>query len=154
MAKLIKGHPQEETWTSSLCSLTFVCLKYKGNTLPTNRSLSLTTKASPLGNQLTIDVSSLFSISINFRGKGLECPRLPPDGIEEEEGLGVLWGVVVDMLEDLFRPLPLRSRALVSYSFAEAMELGDPNEANAGEEIISNVSTPPPLLAPGDSPTL
>ena len=83
---------------------TFVCLKYLGRTSATNLSLSLTTNASPLGNQLTICASSLTNISINLRGKGLECPArsfpdlvLPPpplvlfpEGEVEETLLGEL----------------------------------------------------------------
>lgn len=109
-----------------------------------------------------MDVSSLLSISINFRGKGLECPRFP-DEDDDDVTWGVLCGVVVvveaDMLDDRFRPLLLfvlrAPLDLVSCAEVEAMELGEPSEANAGEE--KSVSTTPPpssLLAPGDSPTL
>jgi hypothetical protein len=53
------------------------------------------------------------------------------------------------MLDDRFRPILMRSwEPLVSCT--EAMELGEPSEAKAGEDK----SGPPPLLAPGDSPTL
>ena len=61
----------------------------------TNRSGSLTEKASPRGNHETTELSSFRSISISFLGKGFECPVLAAgdDGVEED-------GEEVDRLDD------------------------------------------------------
>ena len=49
---------------------------------PTNLSASRTINPSPLGNHATTLASSFRSISINLRGKGLECPvLLEPPGL-------------------------------------------------------------------------
>lgn len=63
----------------------------------TNLSGSRTMNASPRGNQHTNDGSSFFSISINLRGNGLECPVVRVDDclVDRVEG-DRLVAVVVD----------------------------------------------------------
>ena len=51
-----------------------MCRKYRGKMSATNRSGSRTEKASPLGNQDTMVVSSFLSISMSLRGNGFEPP--------------------------------------------------------------------------------
>ena len=69
--------------------VSFVWRKYCGSISETNRSVSLTEKASPAGNHETTAESSFLSISINFRGKGF-APDVEPagDAVAEREGEG------------------------------------------------------------------
>mmetsp|Transcript_44730 Transcript_44730/g.66386 ORF Transcript_44730/g.66386 Transcript_44730/m.66386 type:complete len:192 (+) Transcript_44730:995-1570(+) len=76
----MRRKPYKLSWRWKLVS--FVWRKYRGKISETNRSVSRTLKASPLGSHETIEGSSVLSISINFRGKGLECPV---DAEEDDE---------------------------------------------------------------------
>ena len=60
-----------------------MCLKYRGKISDTNRSASRTVKASPLGSQETIEVSSFRNMSISLRGNGFD-PELPPGELVDE----------------------------------------------------------------------
>ena len=84
-----------------------MCRKYLGKISVTNLSGSLTIKASPLGNQQTMFWSSLRSISISFRGNGLEWPvlwplplPLPVPGLDAADNAGDTDGSRVDVLCD------------------------------------------------------
>lgn len=76
----------------------------------TNRSGSRTTKASPLGSQLTTLASSLRSISISFRGKGLECPVDPDPGLDVADNAGetdpARWDRLDRVVVDVFGLVP------------------------------------------------
>jgi hypothetical protein len=106
-------------------------------------------KASPFGNQATTELSSLRNISINLRGKGLECPAGLP-GLDTADKAG-----------DIEAPRP----ALRRPELPELMVLAGELESAPGElesapgELESALSaglivTPPggPLMTPAPIP--